>query len=72
MAWSAWERWSQTSQSWALFASIGALLFLISDTILAINRFRSAFKLARALNLTTYFAAQWFIASSVGALAFLG
>ena len=40
MAWLAWERWSQTSQSWALLASLGAVLFLISDTILAINRFR--------------------------------
>jgi uncharacterized membrane protein YhhN len=45
-------------------------LFVISDTILAINRFRGAFKPARALNLTTYFAAQWLIAGSVGALVF--
>ena len=65
MAWLSWERWSQTSQSWALLASIGAVLFLISDTILAINRFRNAFKLARALNLATYFAAQCLIACSV-------
>jgi uncharacterized membrane protein YhhN len=71
MAWLSWERWSQTSQSWALLASIGAVLFLISDTILALNRFRKSFKLARALNLTTYFAAQWLIACSAGALAFL-
>ena len=71
MAWLAWERWSQTSQSGALLASVGAVLFVISDTILAINRFRGAFKLARALNLTTYFAAQWLIASSVGSFAFL-
>lgn len=71
MAWLAWERWSQTSQSWALLASIGAFLFIISDTILAINRFQGAFKPAQALNLTTYFAAQWLIASSVGTLAFL-
>jgi uncharacterized membrane protein YhhN len=66
MAWLAWERWSQTSQSGALLASVGAVLFVISDTILAINRFRGAFKPARVLNLTTYFAAQWLIASSVG------
>jgi uncharacterized membrane protein YhhN len=67
MAWLAWERWSQTGQSGALLASVGAALFVISDTILAIDRFRGAFKPARALNLTTYFAAQWLIASSVGA-----
>ena len=70
MTWLAWERWSQTGQSGALLASVGAVLFVISDTILAINRFRGAFKPARALNLTTYFAAQWLIAGSVGALVF--
>jgi len=70
MAWLAWEWWSQTGQSGALLASVGAVLFFISDTILAINRFRGAFKPSSALTLITYFAAQWLIASSVGALAF--
>ncbi len=70
MAWLAWERWSQTGQSGALLAFAGAVLFVISDTILAIDRFRGAFKLSRALNLTTYFAAQWLIASSVGISVF--
>jgi uncharacterized membrane protein YhhN len=70
MAWLAWERWSQTAQNGALLALVGAVLFVISDTILAINRFRGTFKLARALNLTTYFTAQWLIAGSVGALVF--
>jgi len=70
MAWLAWERWSQTGQSGVLLASVGAVLFVISDTILALNRFRGTFKPARALNLTTYFAAQWLIAGSVGALVF--
>ena len=68
MAWLAWERWSQTGQSGALLASVGAISFVISDTILALNRFRGAFKPARALNLTTYFVAQWLIASSVGGI----
>jgi uncharacterized membrane protein YhhN len=66
MAWLAWERWGQTGQSGTLLASVGAVLFVISDTILAINRFRGAFKSACVLNLTTYFAAQCLIASSVG------
>ena len=70
MVWLAWERWIQTDQSGALLASVGAVLFVISDTILALNRFRGTFKPARALNLTTYFAAQWLIAGSVGALVF--
>jgi len=70
MAWLAWERWSQTGQNGALLASIGAVLFIISDTILAIDRFRGTFKLSRALNLTTYFAAQLLIVGSVGTLVF--
>jgi uncharacterized membrane protein YhhN len=70
MAWLAWERWSQTGQGGALLASIGALLFIISDTILAIDRFRGTFKLSRASNLITYFAAQLLIAGSIGALVF--
>lgn len=66
MGWRAWERWSQTSQKTALFAFIGAVLFVISDSILALNRFREPFAAARALNLSTYFAAQWLIALSIG------
>jgi len=65
MTWLAWERCAQTGQSGTLLAPIGAALFVISDTILAIDRFRGTFKPARALNLTTYFVAQWLIASSI-------
>jgi uncharacterized membrane protein YhhN len=70
MAWLAWERWIKTGQDGALLASIGAVLFIISDTILALDRFRGTFKLARASNLITYFAAQLLIAVSIGALVF--
>lgn len=66
MAWQAWERWSQTGQSGALLAFLGAVLFLISDSALAINRFRGGYQSAQALILSTYFAAQWLIALSVG------
>lgn len=66
MTWMAWERWIQTSQTETLLVLIGAILFAISDSILAANRFKSGFKMARALNLVTYFGAQWLIASSVG------
>ncbi|MFC1976337.1 lysoplasmalogenase [Chloroflexota bacterium] len=68
MGWLAWERWSQTGQNDALLALLGAILFVISDSILAIHRFRGPYKLGRALNLSTYFAAQCLIAGSVGAL----
>ncbi len=66
MAWQAWERWHQTGQSAALLAFLGAVLFLISDSALAVNRFRGGYKSAQALTLSTYFAAQWLIARSVG------
>jgi uncharacterized membrane protein YhhN len=66
MAWRAWERWSQTGQKAALLALVGALLFVISDSVLAFNKFRASFEAARLLTLVPYFAAQWFIAISVG------
>ena len=65
MAWQAWERWRQTGQSGALLAFLGAVLFVISDSALAVNRFRGSYKSAQALTLSTYFAAQWLIARSV-------
>ena len=65
MGWRAWERWSQTAEKTALLAFLGAILFIISDSVLALNRFREPFEVARALNLSTYFAAQWLIALSI-------
>ncbi len=65
MAWQAWERWNQTGQSEALLAFLGAVLFTISDSALAVNRFRGRYQSAQALILSTYFAAQWLIARSV-------
>lgn len=64
MATQAWSRWSEIGGS--LQAALGAALFLISDAILALNRFRKPFRRARAMNLSTYFLAQWLIALSVG------
>lgn len=65
MGWRAWERWSHTAERTALLAFLGAVLFVISDSVLALNRFREPFEVARALNLSTYFAAQWLIALSI-------
>jgi uncharacterized membrane protein YhhN len=48
-----------------LWAGAGALLFVVSDATLAINRFRRPFRLAQGLVLGTYFAAQLLIALSV-------
>lgn len=45
-------------------AAAGALIFLVSDSLLAINRFRVPFRAAQALVLSTYWVAQWLIALS--------
>jgi uncharacterized membrane protein YhhN len=65
MAWQAWDQWDDKRTRWGLLAFIGALLFVISDTILAVNKFVAPFWAARLLTLTTYFAAQWLISNSV-------
>jgi uncharacterized membrane protein YhhN len=67
MAWFAWERWSQSGSRGALSAFVGAVLFVISDTVLAFNHFRLKSKAALAVSLATYWAAQWLVARSVGA-----
>jgi uncharacterized membrane protein YhhN len=66
MAWVAYDRMVASTSRGATWAFVGALLFLLSDTILAINRFRVQFASARAWNLATYFAAQYLIAYSAG------
>jgi len=48
-----------------LLAFIGAILFLISDSVLAYDRFGKKFRLARVIVLGTYFPAQLLIALSV-------
>lgn len=66
MAWRAWNRWAATRQAGAALAAIGAMFFVVSDSAIAINRFRVRFLLAELLILATYFAAQWLIALSIG------
>lgn len=46
-------------------ALAGACLFLASDTVLALNRFRRPFRLGEPVTLATYWAAQFLIALSV-------
>lgn len=66
MGYTAWNQWNQTRSHWALMAFIGALIFIFSDSILAVNKFSQPFAAARGLTLTTYFTAQWLIARSIG------
>jgi len=68
MAWQATARWMGVAgpeESKALLACVGAFLFLISDSVLAVNRFRRPFPAAEAVVLGTYFLAQLLIALSV-------
>ncbi|XP_078661681.1 lysoplasmalogenase TMEM86A-like [Branchiostoma floridae x Branchiostoma belcheri] len=51
-----------------LCACVGALLFIISDTLLGVNKFRLPIPYNRALIMTTYYAAQLGIALSVADL----
>ena len=65
MAGQAVERWHALGSAVALAAAIGAGLFVVSDAVLAIDRFRRHFRAARAVTLATYWAAQLLIALSV-------
>lgn len=65
MVWLAWSRWISGGQGYQLLAFCGAVLFVISDAILALNRFKAKFKPSRGLNLSFYYAGQWLIAISL-------
>jgi uncharacterized membrane protein YhhN len=65
MAGLAVDRYVVAGGTLAFRACLGAILFLISDAILAINRFAKKIPYGRALNLLTYFVAQWFLAMSI-------
>lgn len=65
MAWQAANRWIATDTDGALLAMVGAYLFVASDSALAVERFKGAFRSAPIWVLSTYFAAQWLIALSV-------
>ena len=62
----AWERHLPLELPQTLFAACGAILFLISDALLAWNRFRMKFKSAQFLIMGTYYVAQWVLAMSLG------
>jgi len=65
MAGLAAHRYIEAGGTPALFAFLGAIFFVISDTILAINRFVRKVRSAQLFILGTYFAAQIFFALSV-------
>ncbi len=65
MAWLAYNRHLSLLERGSLLALVGAGLFLVSDTLNAVNRFKKTYKLAQALILGTYFAAQLLFALSI-------
>ncbi len=64
MGWRAWVRWGVLGGSGALWAALGAALFIASDSFLAYNRFVRPLPAAPVWVLGTYFTAQWLIALS--------
>jgi uncharacterized membrane protein YhhN len=56
--------WSLQSGNGAYLVGIGGILFVISDSILAVDKFKQSFRSAQLLILVTYFAAQLLIALS--------
>jgi uncharacterized membrane protein YhhN len=64
MALQASGRWLAVGGWGSAAAGAGALLFVVSDSALAWDRFMGEFRGAQALILGTYFAAQWLIALS--------
>lgn len=67
MAGQAAGRWHALGGDAALAAAVGAALFVVSDSVLAINRFRAQFHAERALTLGTYWMAQMLIVLSIPA-----
>ena len=60
------ERYLQLELPQTLFAECGVILFLISDALMAWDRFRMKFKSAQFLIMGTYYVAQWALAMSLG------
>ena len=65
MGWQATEFWFRTGSTAALLAMVGAIFFLLSDSLLAIERFRTKFAASSLLVLSTYYIGQLLIAWSV-------
>ena len=65
MAGQAAGRWWSIRSPASALAACGAALFVVSDALLAVNRFGRPFRSAQALIHSSYFLAQWLIAVSV-------
>jgi uncharacterized membrane protein YhhN len=67
MGWQAAEMWLRWSDLSALAAMLGAIFFMLSDSTLALNKFRAPVYQSSVVIMSTYWAAQLLIAWSVRA-----
>jgi uncharacterized membrane protein YhhN len=65
MSWMALSRAIAHPDHHTFHALLGSVVFIISDSLLAFNKFKNSFRLAHLWILATYFLAQWLIALSV-------
>jgi uncharacterized membrane protein YhhN len=65
MSWLALSKTIEHHNHQTFHAFVGSLMFVASDSLLAFDKFKSSFRLAQILILSTYFLAQFFIALSV-------
>ena len=65
MSWLAFSRYFEAGDDKTLLAFLGSTSFLVSDSLLAYNKFKKPFSVAQPFILSTYFLAQWLIALSV-------
>ena len=65
MGWQAAEQWWVVRDTSMLLAMVGALLFILSDTTLALNKFRAPVPQRDLIIMSTYYGAQFLIAWSV-------
>lgn len=64
MGWQAWGLYLQHPQTKFLMAGFAAVIFIISDASLAIDKFKKKLERPQFIILPTYFAAQWLFALS--------
>jgi uncharacterized membrane protein YhhN len=69
MWWAAITRWRTMGSRSAALAAAGATAFVVSDGLLALNRFREPLPAAALLVLGPYYLAQFLLAASVGSAA---
>lgn len=65
MSWMALSRTIENHNHHTFHAFLGSVAFIISDSLLAFNKFKKPIPLAHLWILATYFLAQWLIALSV-------